>query len=249
VGADALGRRQLRQLIEEAPPAELVAECDAGGPSLELVALARPDLVFLDVALPDADSFALGARLRLHVRGGVVYVSDRPQDALQAFDVHALGFLLKPVGRERLEAILAHARSLLRGDGREVVEERLLALLDRRDAERQRRARLLIRHADGAFFLRAGAIDWIEAAGKLVRIHAGKHVYEQREALARLERHLDPDQFIRISRSAMVNVDRIREIQPWFNGESLVILDDDSQVPTSRHYRAGLRRLLGRDDP
>jgi two-component system, LytTR family, response regulator len=81
-----------------------------------------------------------------------------------------------------------------------------------------------------------------------VRIHAGKHVYEQREALARIERHLDPDQFVRISRSAIVNIDRIREIQPWFNEEHLVMLDDDSQVATSRHYRMNLRRLLGRGE-
>lgn len=248
VDADRLARRHLRQLLEDEPDVELVAECDAGSPAIEVIALARPDLVFLDVTLPDFDGFALGARLQGHLPGGLVYVSDRPQGALQAFDVHALAYLLKPVGRERLQAAVAHARSLLLPERRGAVEERLLALLDQRDAERQRRARLLIRHADGAFFIRTQTIDWIEAADKLVRIHAGKHVYEQREALARIERHLDPDQFVRISRSAIVNIDRIREIQPWFNGEHLVLLDDDSQVATSRHYRMNVRRLLGRGD-
>jgi len=248
VDGDRLARRHLQQLLEDEPDVELVAECDAGGPAIEVVALARPDLVFLDVTLPDFDGFALGARLQGHRPGALVYVSDRPQDALQAFDVHALGYLLKPVGRERLRAAVAHARSLLLPERRGAVEERLLALLDQRDAERQRRARLLIRHADGAFFIRTQTIDWIEAADKLVRIHAGKHVYEQREALARIERHLDPDQFVRISRSAIVNIDRIREIQPWFNGEHLVLLDDDSQVATSRHYRMNVRRLLRRGD-
>jgi DNA-binding LytR/AlgR family response regulator len=167
--------------------------------------------------------------------------------ALQPYDVHALASRLMRGGAERLRAAVAHARSLLLRD-RRGTEERLLALLDQRDAERQRRSRLLIRQADSAFFLRTESIDWIEAADKLVRIHAGKHVYEQREALARIERHLDPDQFVRVSRSAIVNIDRIREIQPWFNGEHLVLLDDDSQVPTSRHYRMNLRRLLGRGD-
>ena len=248
VDPDRLARRHLGQLLHDEPDVELVAECDAGGQAVEVITLARPDLVFLDVTLPDTDGFTLGARLQGHLPGGLVYVSDRPQGALQAFEVHALGYLLKPVGRERLHAAVAHARSLLLRDRRGAAEERLLALLDERDAERQRRARLLIRHADGAFFLRTQSIDWIEAADKLVRIHAGKHVYEQREALARIERHLDPDQFVRVSRSAIVNIDRIREIQPWFNGEHLVLLDDDSQVPTSRHYRANLRRLLGRGD-
>jgi two-component system LytT family response regulator len=248
VDPDRLARRHLRQLLHDEPDVELVAECDAGEQAVEVITLARPDLVFLDVTLPDTDGFTLGARLQGHLPGGLVYVSDRPQGALRAFEVHALGYLLKPVSRERLHAAVAHARSLLLRDRRGAAEERLLALLDERDAERQRRARLLIRHADGAFFLRTQSIDWIEAADKLVRIHAGKHVYEQREALARIERHLDPDQFVRVSRSAIVNIDRIREIQPWFNGEHLVLLDDDSQVPTSRHYRANLRRLLGRGD-
>jgi two-component system LytT family response regulator len=245
VDADRLARRHLQQLLRDEPGIDLVAECDEGLSAVEIVALARPDLVFLEIALPDTDGFALGARLRPYVPGGLVYVSERPQGALQAFDMHALAYLLKPVGQERLRAAMAHARALLLPD-RRGAEERLIALLDQRDAERQRRARLLIRHADGAFFLRTESIDWIEAADKLVRIHAGKHVYEQREALARIERHLDPDQFVRVSRSAIVNIDRIREIQPWFNGEHLVLLDDDSQVPTSRHYRTNLRRLLGR---
>jgi two-component system, LytTR family, response regulator len=247
VDADRLARRHLQQLLQAESGIELVAECDAGVAAVEIIALARPDLVFLDIVLPDIDGFALGARLRPHVAGGLVYVSDRPQGALQAFDVHALAYLLKPVGPERLRAAVAHARALLLPDGRGS-EDRLVALLDERDAERQRRARLLIRQADSAFFLRTESIDWIEAADKLVRIHAGKHVYEQREALARIERHLDPDQFVRVSRSAIVNIDRIREIQPWFNGEHLVLLDDDSQVPTSRHYRLNLRRLLGRGE-
>lgn len=245
--ADRLARRHLQQLLHSESGIELVAECDAGVPALEIVALARPDLIFLETALPDIDGFALGGRLRPHVRGGLVYVTDRPQAALQAFEVHALGYLLKPVGPERLRAAVAHVRALLLCD-RRGTEERLVALLDQRDAERQRRGRLLIRQADSAFFLRTETIDWIEAADKLVRIHAGKHVYEQREALARIEQHLDPDQFVRVSRSAIVNIDRIREIQPWFNGEHLVLLDDDSQVPTSRHYRMNLRRLLGRGD-
>lgn len=247
VDADRLARRHLQQLLQAESGIEVVAECDAGVAAVEIIALARPDLVFLDSVLPDIDGFALGARLRPHVAGGLVYVSDRPQGALQAFDVHALAYLLKPVGPERLRAAVAHARALLLPDGRGS-EDRLVALLDERDAERQRRARLLIRQADSAFFLRTESIDWIEAADKLVRIHAGKHVYEQREALARIERHLDPDQFVRVSRSAIVNIDRIREIQPWFNGEHLVLLDDDSQVPTSRHYRLNLRRLLGRGE-
>jgi two-component system LytT family response regulator len=249
VDPDILARRHLRQLLADEPHILVVAECETGDAALAAAAHARPDLVFLEVVLPDADGFVLARELRPHVRGGLIFVTDRPQGALEAFQVHALDYLLKPVGPERLHRGVAHAQSLLLQERRDpAVYERLIALLDQRDAERQRRARLLIRHPDGAFFIRTDAIDWVEAAGKLVRVHAGKRVYAQRESLARIERHLDHDRFLRISRSAIVNIDRIREIQPWFNGESLVLLDDDSQVPTSRHYRANLRRLLGKGD-
>lgn len=249
VDPDTLARRHLRRLLEDEPHIRVVAECESGGPTLAAAIHERPDLVFLEVVLPDADGFVLAPELQPHVRGGLIFVTDRPQRALEAFQVHALGYLLKPVEPERLHRTVAHVRSLLLQDRRDPgVYERLIALLDQRDAERQRRARLLIRHPDGAFFIKTDAIDWVEAAGKLVRVHAGKHVYSQREALARIERHLDHDQFLRISRSAIVNIDRIREIQPWFNGERLVLLDDDSQVPTSRHYRANLQRLLGKGD-
>jgi two-component system, LytTR family, response regulator len=243
---DPRARLSLRRLLDAAGDVTVVTECPTAEAAIDVVVRERPDLVLLEAVLPDMDGFALARELRPHVRGGLIFVTDRPQGALQAFDVHAIGYLLKPVQRERLLDLLAHARSLLAQDRSTAAHDRLMALLDRRDAERHRRARLLIRHTDGAFFLRSEAIDWIEAAGKVVRVHAGKQVYVQREALARIERHLDPDRFVRISRSAIVNIDRIREIQSWFNGEYLVILDDHSQVPTSRHYRANLRRLFGK---
>lgn len=249
VDADELARRHLRQLLDDEPGVAVAAECATGETAIEAVARERPHLVFLDVVLPDMNGFALARELVPQLQTGLVFVTDRPSSALQAFEVHALDYVLKPAGRDRLRAAVAHARTLLPQDRRDAAaSERLIALLDRRDAERQRRARLLIRRAEGAFFLRADAIDWVEAAGKVVNVHAGKQVHVQREALARIERLLDPDRFIRISRSAIVNIDRIREIQPWFNGEYLVLLDDGSQVPTSRHYRANLRRLFGRDD-
>jgi len=249
VDADELARRHLRQLLDDEPGVAVAAECATGEAAIEAIARERPHLVFLDVVLPDMNGFTLAREIVPQLQTGLVFVTDRPSSALQAFEVHALDYVLKPADRDRLRAAVAHARSLLPQDRRDAAaSERLIALLNRRDAERQRRARLLIRRAEGAFFIRTDAIDWVEAAGKVVNVHAGKQVHVQREALARIERHLDPDRFIRISRSAIVNVDRIREIQPWFNGEYLVILDDGSQVPTSRHYRANLRRLFGRDD-
>jgi two-component system LytT family response regulator len=244
-----LCRERLRRLLDEEQTVRVIGECDTGREAIAAVTREAIDVVFRETALPDMDGFRLAGRLRGRVRGGLVYVTSRESDALRAFDVHALDFVLKPVRRERLRAALARACALLDGsDPEHVVPERLMALLDRRDAQRQRRSRLLIRRPDGSFFVKTAAIDWIAAAGKMVRVHTGKRVHEQRAALAHVERHLDPDQFIRISRSVLVNIDRIREIQPWFNGQHLVILDEGTRLPSSRRYRVNLRRLLGRED-
>jgi len=232
VDADEVARRHLRQLLDDEPGVSVAAECATGEAALEAITGERPSLVFLDVMLPDMNGLALARELAPQVPAGLVFVTDRAHWALQAFEVQALDYVLKPVDRGRLRTAVARARSLFPQD--------------RRDAAASER--LLIRRADAAYFIRTDTIDWVEAAGKLVNVHAGKQVHAQREALARIERHLDPEQFIRISRSAIVNVDRIRQIQPWFNGEYLVILDGGSQVPTSRHYRVNLRRLFGRDD-
>jgi two-component system LytT family response regulator len=248
VDPDPAWRARLRRLLEEEPGLEVVGECADGREALETISAERPDLVFLEVVLPDVDGLELARRLQRYVRAGIIFVTERNQYALQAFEVHALDYVLKPVRRERLSAAVGHVRALLQGRrGASGAQQRLIALLDRRDAERQRRARLLIRHPDGVFFVKADAIDWVEAAGKLVKVHTGKHVHVQRDTLAHIEQQLDPAQFVRVSRSAIVNLERIREIQPWFNGEHLVLLDDGSQVPSSRRYRAkNLRRLLGR---
>jgi two-component system LytT family response regulator len=248
VDPDRLCRARLRRLIDQEQTIRVVAECDSGREAGAAVRRERVDLLFLEATLPDMDGIELGRRLRGMVRG-LVYVTSRDDEALQAFDVHALDFVLKPVRRERLRAALAHAGALLGGSQSEGwPPERLIALMDRRDAQRQRRARLLIRRPEGAFFVRTATIDWIEAAGKVARVHAGKQVHEQRTALAHLEQLLDPEQFVRISRSVLVNLDRIREIQPWFNGQYLVILDEGTRLPSSRRYRGNLRRLLGRED-
>jgi two-component system LytT family response regulator len=246
---DPFARRHLRQLLEPEPGFALVAECDGAEAARVAVRRLQPDLLFLEVALPDEDGFALAAELAPDLRGGVVFVTAHPHGALRAYDLHALGYLLKPVGEDRLRAMAEHLRSLLLSDGHDTgAAERLIQLLDRRDAELRRRSRLPIRHPDGALFIRTETIDWLEAAGKVVKVHVGKQVHTVREALAHLERQLPPDQFLRISRSAIVNLDRIREIQPWFHGEFLVILGDEAaQVPSSRHYRANVRRLLGKD--
>jgi two-component system LytT family response regulator len=248
VDPDPAARHRLRGLLAGWSDIRLVGESGNGRDALDLIRRETPDLVFLEVHLPELNGLHVARSLKGEVSGGLVFVTDSEEYAVQAFEVHAIDYLVKPVHPDRLERAVAHARSIVRTRRDSWAQERLVALLDHRDAERQRRARLLIRRSEGAFFLKTDSIDWIEAAGKRVRVHTGKRVFEQRTALVRIEQGLNPDQFVRISRSAIVNVERIREIQTWFNGDYLVILDDGSQVPSSRRYRPNLQRLFGRED-
>lgn len=182
---DPVARGRLIRLLEEGTDIRLMGESDSGGGALELIRQEAPDVLLLDVILPDMNGIELARSLNGQLGGGLIFVTEREDYALQAFEVHALDYLLKPVQRDRLQVALGRARALLRGRRDSGGQERLIALLDRRDAERQRRARLLIRRPEGAFFLKTGSIDWVEAAGKLIRVHACKRIYEQREALVR----------------------------------------------------------------
>jgi len=223
----------------------VVGEGGRGSDAIELVRRRAPDLVFLDLGIRDLDGFEIARRLEGQPRPALIFLARGGQHALRAFEVHALDYLLKPVSQLRLREALSHARRCLDGTRLEATDAQLMALLDERDATRFRRTRLLIRRPEGSLFIKTQLIDWIEAAGKQVTVHVGKGVYSYRGSLARTARGLDPDRFVRVSRSAIVNIDRIREIQHWFNGDYLLILEDESRVPSSRGYRRNLRRLFG----
>ena len=246
VDPDRASRRRLRSILELEPGVAVVAECSRGKDTVDLVRRQAPDLVFLDLGIRDFPGFEIAQRLEGQRRPGLIFLAESERYALQAFEVHALDYLLKPVSPTRLQEALSHARRCLdRGARLEAADAHLLALLDRRDAERLRRTRLLIRRPEGSLFIKTELIDWLEAAGKQVTVHVGKWAYLHRGALTRMGGALDPDQFVRVSRSAIVNIDRIREIQHWFNGDYLLILQDRSRIPSSRGYRRNLRRLFG----
>jgi len=246
VDPDQASRKRLRSILESDPTVAIVGECRRGRDAVDLVRRLAPDLVFLDLGIRDLNGFEIARRLEAQRRPAVIFLAGGEQDALRAFEVHALDYLLKPVSSSRVSQALSHARRYLDGGSSQAdADARLIALLDRRDAERLRRTRLLIRQADASVLVRTQLIDWIEVAGKEVRVHVGKWVYTCRGSLSRTAGGLDPERFIRVSRSAIVNIDRVREIQHWFNGDYLLILEDQSRIPSSRGYRRNLRRLFG----
>jgi two-component system, LytTR family, response regulator len=167
---------------------------------------------------------------------------------VRAFEIHAFDYLLKPVDPERLRDAMGRATTPGNRMPPGSTTRRILTLLEEINLrERGRgRDRIVVRSPERAFFLRTETIDWIEAAGKFVHLHVGRAVHALRESMAELEQELDPARFLRISRSVIVNVDRIQEIQPWFQGDYVLILTDGTRLTSTRGYRDNMRRLLGR---
>jgi two-component system LytT family response regulator len=247
---EPMGRQRLVRMLQDEPQVEVVASCSSGHEALAAIRRDEPDLAFLDIQMPGLDGFgvlrALEEGERLPV---VVFVTAHDHYAVRAFDMHALDYLLKPFDQERLQTALERARSRLAAAPMTDSTQRVLALLHEL-TQRQRGElgleRLVVRTQERSFFIRTESIDWIEAAGKYVHLHVGKATHLLRGSMANLEQQLDPARFVRISRSAIVNIDRIQEVQPWFQGDHVVILADRTRLTSTRGYRENLHRLLGK---
>jgi two-component system LytT family response regulator len=254
VDDEPLARERLRTLL--APHAEIVvlAECGDGEEAIEAIRALAPDLVFLDVQMPEVDGFevleAVEGRLP-----AVVFVTAYDDYALRAFEVNAIDYLLKPFDRARFEKALARAAERLAAGagahggerGREGGGEsggELRALLAHLRAERGYSARFVVRSGGKLHFVRADEVDWIDAQGNYVRLHVGGKAHLVRETMKGVEARLDPSRFFRVHRSAIVNVDRIAALEPYFHGEYVLTMRDGSKLTSSRTHSGRLRDLL-----
>jgi two-component system LytT family response regulator len=236
------------RLLQAEPETDVVAACADGAEAVEAIREHTPDVVLLDIQMPHLDGFEVVAALGGAHRPAVIFVTAHDQYAVRAFEVHAFDYLLKPVDRDRLRQAVGRAISRAEPAPPGNASGRVLALLEElsaRDRARDR-DRLVVRTPERAIFLRTETIDWIEAAGKFVHLHVGRAVHALRESMAELEQDLDSARFLRISRSAIVNLDRIQEVQPWFQGDYVLILSDGTRLTSTRGYRENMRRLLGR---
>lgn len=245
---EPIGRQRLIRLLQAEPETDVVAACADGEEAVEAIREHVPDVVLLDIQMPQLDGFEVVAALGEANQPAVIFVTAHDQYALRAFDVHAFDYLLKPVDPDRLRLAIDRAISSPPQTPQVSTTRRILTLLEELNArERGRgRDRLVVRTPERAFFLRADTIDWIEAAGKFVHLHVGRAIHALRESMAELEQELDPVRFVRISRSVIVNLDRIQEIQPWFQGDYVLILTDGTRLTSTRGYRDNMRKLLGR---
>jgi two-component system, LytTR family, response regulator len=246
VDDEPLARELLRSMLARLPDIEVVGEAGDGLAAVEAIERLRPELLFLDVQMPELDGFQVVRELDPERLPIIIFVTAYDQYALQAFEISALDYLLKPFDEERLIRAVERARAQLAGRERTDTDRRVLDLLQSVAQREQHLDRIVVRTEERAILLRTAEIDWIEASGKYVKLHSGRSEHTIRESMARLEDQLDPRRFLRISRFCIVNLDRIREFQPWFQGDYMVILQDGTRLTSTRGYRDRLQALLGR---
>jgi two-component system LytT family response regulator len=241
VDDEELARERLRSMLAHHPNIEIVGEAEDGDSAIRVIREYSPDLVFLDVQIPQANGFDVIRGLPPGSIPLIVFVTAYDQYALRAFDVNACDYLLKPFDEARLAETVDRVSS--RYDGYEppagTALQAVLAHMHAAPCDQ------VVVKADGRYiFFDADEIDWIEVVGKELRIHSGTSVLRVRESMNSFERRLPPHRFIRVHRSAIINRSRLREMQPWFQGEYLLILRDGTRVVTGRRYRDDVQTLM-----
>jgi two-component system LytT family response regulator len=244
VDDEPLARENLRLRLRDAADFEVVGECRNGREAIAAIAARRPELLFLDVRMPDLDGFAVLEQVPEASMPAVVFVTAHDRFALAAFRVHALDYLLKPFDEERFAETLEVCRRRIAELRRPPDPEPCFLLSD--GPERGARVpRLVIKCRGRVFFVRVGDLDWVEAYGDYVRLHAGGRSYLLRKTMHEMEARLDPRAFARISRSAIVQLDRVRELAPLSRGEYRVRLAGGQELKLTRSYRGQLQSRLG----
>ena len=225
-----LAREMLRRMLKDEPDIEVVGMPASGPEAVEAIHSLSPDLVFLDVRMPELDGFGVLAQIDPSRMPAIIFVTANDDFALRAFDVHAVDYLVKPCTKERFHTALQRARRQIQRNEAGATQQRLTALLEDLKAQ----PRLAERLPD---------IDWVEAADNYVKLHVGSEAHMLRETMTSLENKLPAERFLRISRSAMVNIEQIKELHPMFHGEYVVILRNGARLTLTRGYRDKLQRL------
>lgn len=247
VDDEPVARRGLVRLLETEEGVEVVGQAGDGEEALSMLRRERPDVVFLDVEMPGADGIVVAEELRgLAHPPMVVFVTAFDQYAVQAFEMEAADYILKPFDAERLRQVLDRVRRQLRRSALENLEvsTRLLRELGGARPSAAASDRLIIREGGTVVFLRPDEVDWIEAAGNYVRVRAGHDEHLVRGTLTDMEERLEPHGFLRVSRSGLVNLARVREIRPGSGGTHVAVLEDGRRMPISRRAAPRLRRAI-----
>jgi two-component system LytT family response regulator len=257
VDDEPLARSGIADLVQRDADLEVVAQCGDGQSAVDQIRALSPDLVLLDIQMPEMDGFEVIQQIGVDRMPAVIFITAYDQFALRAFEVHALDYLLKPFDDERFTAALARTKRALQDTAVGQLSQRLLGLLELRGGHEKSPApaggespgqpyltRLVVKNAGRVVFVRVDEIDWIEAADYYVRLHVARKTHLLRETMSALEDQLDPTRFFRVHRSAIVNLDRLVEIQPYFHGEHILVLQDGSKLKLSRSRKEKLEAVL-----
>jgi len=243
---EVLARKFIHRMLKPDPEVEIVAECNNGAEAVAMIRKEKPDLVFLDVQMPEMNGFAVLDAVKLDHLPEIIFTTAYEAYAIRAFELHALDYLLKPFDQVRFKAALRYAKERLHSDQDAAKRLQIGTLLESIQAQQQYFDRIIVR-ADGRItFLHVREIDWLEADDKYVHLHTGKGTRMLRQTLTAIEGQLDPKKFLRVHRSAVVNIEKIKELQPLFNGEHSLVLENGAKLTLSRKYKDKLFELLGR---
>jgi two-component system LytT family response regulator len=243
VDDEPLAREGLRMLLAADPDIAAIREARDGREAIAAIREAPPDLVFLDVQMPEVDGFAVVREVGADRMPAVVFVTAHDRYAIQAFEINAIDYLLKPVTSERFGQALARAKTRLLARPADEASRQILSLLETMAAPRRPLKRLAVRSAGKTVFVDVADIDWIEAAENYVQIHAGRASHLLHVPMNTMEKSLDTETFQRIHRSLIVNVTRIKELQPAMHGEYVVTLQDGVRLQSGRAYNDRLKAL------
>ena len=241
VDDEAHARERLRRLLDDDATVDVVGECASGAEAVAAVSRLAPDLMLLDVQMPELDGLEVVRAIPAADLPLVIFVTAYDEHAVEAFDLHAVDYVLKPAEGPRLFAALARARLRVRDEAREQQRDAVDAVMGLREG-RLAGDRLLVRHDGQLYPIRAREIIYIEAEGNYARLHLAERTFLVRETMTHLEQRLDPSQFARIHRSTIVNLDAIKELQPWFGGDYIALLKNGAKLKASRFYRPRLER-------
>src|SRR5829696_2418221 len=255
VDDEALARRRLRRLLADADDVTVIAECGSGAAAIESLRTHQVDLVFLDIQMPGVDGFVVAESLQGPEAPLLVFVTAHDNHAIRAFEARALDYLLKPVRKERLTLALDRAREAIAARRSTAYARQLRSVIAQLDRDEPAGSalsapatttaeRIEVRDGERVRWIATADVAWAEAKGPHVLLHTKQGVFEIRDTLARLEVSLDARRFVRIHRSFIVNLGQIKELQPWFGGDAVLVLHGGQQLKVSRTYRAQLRQRL-----
>jgi two-component system, LytTR family, response regulator len=236
VDDESPARRKIQRFLSTEPDFEVIAQASTGLEAVNIITQEKPDLLFLDVQMPGLDGFAVIEALDIQPLPEIVFTTAFDQFALRAFEIHALDYLLKPFEQARFKSVLEHAKQRLQQSRSDDLTEKMNHLLAELRGRSTYAERLLVNSGNRAILLTVTQIDWIEAAKNYVNLHVGKQDYLMRGTIEGFYQKLNPSRFLRVNRSHIVNLESIKELQPWFHGEYKIILKDGKEISWSRRY-------------